>query len=120
MMKKYVLSLLLVSIVFASCDEDFLDTPSLTQISAGNGFSSADDAYLAINGVYSSLQSRSLYGGSLNGWQGYPGFDGIGDKAFNQFKWEGPGIFMEGNLNPASGPVMVIGLIYIEVLQEQI
>jgi len=52
------------------------------------------------------LQSRSLYGGSLNGWQGYPGFDGLGDNAFNQFKWEGPGLFMEGNLNPATGPVL--------------
>jgi hypothetical protein len=26
---------------------------------------------------------------NLNGWQGFPGFDNLGDNAFNQYKWEG-------------------------------
>lgn len=90
----------------AACSEDFLTTPSLTQPGGDRPFTSVSDIHLALNGVYSVLQSGQMYGGALNGWQGYPGFDTIGDNAFNQFKWEGPGLFMEGNLNPATGPVL--------------
>ena len=101
---KLVLSLVLVTSI--SCSEDYLDRASLSQIAEDNFWQSEEDAFLALNGLYSNLQSSSMYGGSLNGWQGYPGFDNLGDNAFNQFKWEGPGIFMEGNLTTDSGPIL--------------
>jgi hypothetical protein len=105
-MRKLGFVLLVSLLFFTTCKEDFLVRPSLTQPGGDQPFTSSNDVNLALNGVYSVLQSSSLYGGSLNGWQGYPGFDGLGDNAFNQFKWEGPGIFMEGNLNPSTGPVL--------------
>jgi hypothetical protein len=89
-----------------SCEEEYLNRPSLSQIGEGNFWKSESDALVALNGIYSNLQSSSMYGGSLNGWQGFPGFDCIGDNAFNQFKWEGPGIFMEGSMTTDSGPVL--------------
>jgi hypothetical protein len=105
-MKKIVL---LICIVFAySCNDDYLETPSLTQVAEGNFWQSEEDAYLALNGVYSQLQSRSMYGGCLNCWQGFPGFDNLGDNAFNQYKWEGPGIFMEGRYDPSRGQFRAI------------
>lgn len=101
---------LLICIVFtvASCNNDYLETPSLTQIAEGNFWQSEADAFLALNGVYSTLQSRSMYGGCLNCWQGFPGFDGLGDNAFNQYKWEGPGVFMEGGYGPNNGQFRAI------------
>jgi hypothetical protein len=104
-MKKSIVAIL-ITFSLISCNDDFLDRASLTQIAENNFWTSEADAFLALNGVYSALQSRSLYGGSLNGWQGYPGFDGLGDNSYNAFKWEGPGIFMEGNMNPTSGPIL--------------
>jgi len=94
-----------ISILFTvtNCSNDYLETPSLTQIAEGNFWQSESDAFLALNGVYSSLQGGSLYGGSLNAFQGIPGYDCLGDNAFNQYKWEGPGIFMEGNYDPTNG-----------------
>jgi len=105
-MKKFGIVLIASFVLLTNCNDNFLNTSSLTQPSGDQKFESVDDVNLALNGVYSVLQSSTLYGGALNGWQGYPGFDGIGDNAFNQFKWEGPGIFMEGNLTPSTGPVL--------------
>jgi hypothetical protein len=104
-MKKSILAIL-IAFSILGCNDDFLERASLSQIAEDNFWTSQSDAFLALNGAYSALQSRSLYGGSLNGWQGYPGFDGLGDNSFNAFKWEGPGEFMEGNLNPENGPVL--------------
>lgn len=102
-MKKIFLAFVAL-LAFTRCNDDFLELSSPTQIAEDNFWTSESDAYLALNAVYSSLQSRSLYGGNLNGWQGIPGFDNLGDNAFNQFKWEGPGLFMEGNIDPNNGP----------------
>lgn len=102
-MKK--LFIIFISFALLQCSNDFLDQTSLTQIAEDNFWQSEADAFLAINGVYASLQARSIYGGNLNGFQGIPGFDGFGDNAFNQFKWEGPGFFMEGTTDPTFGPV---------------
>lgn len=102
---KKIVALIITVFSIVGCSDDFVTRNSLTQIAEGNFWQSESDAFLALNGVYAVLQSRSMYGGSLNGWQGIPGFDGLGDNSFNNFKWEGPGIFMEGTLNPASGPI---------------
>jgi hypothetical protein len=108
-MKKIILAICIVLTV-TNCNDDFLVTPSLTEIAEGNFWQTEKDAFLALNGVYSALQSRSMYGGNLNGWQGFPGFDNLGDNAFNQYKWEGPGLFMEGSLDPSNGPIEAIWL----------
>ncbi len=97
MMKKIFYSIL-ITLSLVSCSNDFLDISSLTSIAENNFWQSESDAFLALNAVYSTLQSKSLFGGNLNGGQGIPGFDGFGDNAFNAWKWEGPGKFMEGTL----------------------
>ena len=104
-MKKIIVAIL-VAITLTNCSDDYLDRASLTQIAENNFWTSESDAFLALNAVYSTLQSNSLYGGNLNGFQGYPGFDNLGDNAFNQYKWEGPGKFMEGTLDPTDGFVL--------------
>lgn len=99
-MKKLIILVLIVT-VFGSCSEDYLERSSLTSIAENNFWQSESDAFLALNGVYSTLQSRALYGGNLNGGQGLPGYDGLSDNAFNAWKWEGPGKHMEGTMDPA-------------------
>ena len=102
-MKKIFLAIC-ISLTVVTCSDDYITRSSLTQIAENNFWLSEQDAFLALNGVYSTLQSKSLYGGNINGWQGFPGFDGLGDNAFNAYKWEGPGLFMEGSVDPSSGP----------------
>ncbi|QNM84304.1 RagB/SusD family nutrient uptake outer membrane protein [Polaribacter pectinis] len=99
-MKKLFI-LLFTAVTIFSCSEDFLDQSSQTNIAESNFWKSETDAFLALNAVYSTLQSRNLYGGTLNGGQGLPGFDCLSDNAFNAWKWEGPGKFMEGTLDPS-------------------
>lgn len=106
-MKKIILALVAI-LTLSQCSDDFLDRSSPTQIAENNFWTSEADAFLALNAVYSTLQGRSLYGGNLNGWQGFPGFDNLGDNAFNQFKWEGPGRFMEGTYDPSLGPTEAV------------
>ncbi|MDG1729152.1 MAG: RagB/SusD family nutrient uptake outer membrane protein [Algibacter sp.] len=103
-MKKIIFAIS-IALTLTNCSNDFIDKASLTQIAENNFWTSESDAFLALNAVYSTLQSRSMYGGNLNGFQGFPGFDGLGDNAFNNFKWEGPGNFMEGNVDPTNGPI---------------
>lgn len=105
---KKLFKCIFLSLILLDCSDDFVERSSLTNIAEGNFWQSESDAFLALNGVYAVLQGKSMYGGNLNGWQGFPGFDNIGDNAFNQFKWEGPGIFMEGTLNPASGQTAAV------------
>jgi len=102
---KKIFKLICFSLILLGCSDDFIERSSLTSIAEGNFWKSESDAFLALNGVYATLQNKSMYGGHLNGWQGFPGFDGLGDNAFNQFKWEGPGMYMEGTLLSTSGPI---------------
>lgn len=105
-MKKKILYAIFISLAITSCNDEYIQRSSLTQIAENNFWQSESDAFLALNGVYSALQSKSMYGGHINGWQGIPGFDGLGDNAFNAYKWEGPGIFMEGTVDPSNGPIL--------------
>ena len=106
-MKKLIV-IICIFTTFTNCSDDFLERSSLSQIAKDNFWTSKKDAFLALNAVYSTLQSKSLYGGNLNGFQGLPGYDGLGDNAFNNFKWEGLGNFMEGTMNPTHGIVLAI------------
>jgi len=98
-MKKiiYIFSLL----VLASCSEDYLERGSLTQLAEGNFWANEKDATLGINGIYEVLQDRVMYSGNLNGVAGIPQHDSFADNTFNNYKFEGPGNFMEGNADPA-------------------
>ncbi|MFY7900680.1 MAG: RagB/SusD family nutrient uptake outer membrane protein [Chitinophagaceae bacterium] len=100
-MKKLIIILSVVAI--ASCKKDFLEKTNLNEIAAENFWKNEQDAALALNGVYDVLQERALYSGNLNGTGGIPIFDGIGDNCFGNYKFEGPGNFMEGNVTPGHG-----------------
>ncbi|PHS01776.1 MAG: RagB/SusD family nutrient uptake outer membrane protein [Leeuwenhoekiella sp.] len=104
-MKKIFIAFIIV-LTTTNCSQDYLQRESLTQIAEGNFWQSEADAFLALNAVYSTLQSRSLYGGNLNGFQGIPGYDGIGDNAYTQFEYEGPALFMEGTMDPTHGMIL--------------
>lgn len=90
-----------IALLLAGCSAEFLEVQSETQISADNFWQSGDDARLAINGVYDALQARQLYGGVLNGTGSIFSHESLTDNFKNQWKWEGPGKFVEGNIDPA-------------------
>lgn len=102
-MRKIIITIASV-FALAGCSKDFLDKNSLTQIAANNFWQSEADALLGINGIYDVLQDRSMYSGSLNGVTGFPMYDAFGDNVFNSYKFEGPGNYMEGNIDPSDGP----------------
>ncbi|HVZ26821.1 MAG TPA: RagB/SusD family nutrient uptake outer membrane protein [Sediminibacterium sp.] len=94
----YLLSILSVT----GCSKDFLNKDSLTQIGQATFWKSEQDALLGINGIYDVLQDRILYSGNLNGNAGLPMYDNFGDNCYNSYKFEGPGNFMIGNVNPTT------------------
>lgn len=95
---KKISALLIVVLITLGCNDEFLDRASETQIAEDNFWQTESDAYLALNGVYTVLQASALYGGTLNGIQGLTAYDCLSDNALNQWKWEGPGKFMQGTL----------------------
>ncbi len=102
-MKKYSyhIIILFVTVTIFGCKKEFLERSSLSQLSENNFWKDEKDAQLGINGVYDVLQDRNLYSGNLNAVGGIPVHDAISDNLFGNYKWEGPGEFMEGNVDPA-------------------
>lgn len=98
---KKILCLLLTLLLFG-CKEEFLDRGSLTQLAEGNFWQTEKDAQLGLNGVYEVLQARVLYSGNLNGSAGIPQHDSFADNTFNNYKFEGPGNFVEARVDPAT------------------
>ncbi|HSF52519.1 MAG TPA: RagB/SusD family nutrient uptake outer membrane protein [Algoriphagus sp.] len=98
-MKKYIYIITLVFL--ASCSEDYLERGSLTQLAESNFWQNEKDAQLGVNGIYDALQDRVLFGGNLNAIAGIPQHDAFADNAFNNYKFEGPGNFVEGRADPA-------------------
>lgn len=100
-MKKLLIYIIALFTITA-CADDFLDRGSLTQLAEGNFWQTEADAQLGINGIYDALQNRVLYGGNLNvtNGAGIPQHDAFADNTFNNWKYEGPGNFMEANVNP--------------------
>jgi hypothetical protein len=101
---KKIFILILSVIFFTGCKKDFLDRSSLTQLAEDNFWLNANDAQLGINGIYDVLQDRVMYSGGLNngGITGLPCYDGFTDNAFNGYRFEGPGNYVEGNVTPAT------------------
>lgn len=98
-MKKYIYIIILVFL--ASCSEDYLERGSLTQLAESNFWQNEKDAQLGVNGIYDVLQDRVLFGGNLNGTAGIPQHDGFADNSFNNYKYEGPGNFVEARADSA-------------------
>lgn len=92
---------LLLTFLMVSCSEDFLDRGSPTQLAEGNFWNNEQDALLGIHGIYDVLQDRVMYSGNLNATAGIPQHDAFADNAFNNYKFEGPGNFVEGRADPA-------------------
>jgi starch-binding outer membrane protein, SusD/RagB family len=98
-MKKFIYIITLVFL--ASCSEDYLERGSLTQLAESNFWQNEKDAQLGVNGIYDVLQDRVLFGGNLNAIAGIPQHDAFADNIFNNYKFEGPGNFVEGRADPA-------------------
>jgi hypothetical protein len=98
---KFYFIFIIVSVLGIGCNKDFLERSSLSQLAENNFWKDEKDAQLGVNGIYDALQDRPLYSGNLNAVAGIPIFDGLGDNCFGNYKWEGPGLFMEGNLDPS-------------------
>ena len=56
-MKKLIIIAFCTLLTFSYCSTEFIDRPSETDLVADNFFSSEEDIQLALNGIYSSLQS---------------------------------------------------------------
>ncbi|NHE57096.1 RagB/SusD family nutrient uptake outer membrane protein [Cyclobacterium plantarum] len=102
-MKKLTYIYTLIALFSFSCSEDYLERGSLTQLAEGNFWQNEQDALLGINGIYEVLQDRVLYSGNLNGIAGLPQHDSFADNSFNNYKFEGPGNFVEGRADPSYG-----------------
>ena len=98
-MKKALFIFLVIAL--SSCKKQFLDRESLSQIGGGNFWATKQDALLGINGIYSALQDRVQYSGSLNAEVGLPVYDNFGDNCYNSYQWEGAGMFMVGTIDPS-------------------
>jgi starch-binding outer membrane protein, SusD/RagB family len=101
-MKNIVLTLAITILSLSSCSDDYLDRGSLTQLAAGNFWQNEKDAQLGVNGIYDALQARVLYSGNLNAVAGLQQFDSFADNTFNNYKYEGPGNFVEARLDPSA------------------
>ena len=66
-MKKTVSSLILLLMLFAACNDDFLDRQPLDQISEGSYWTSYSDAMLYVNQFY-----PSIFGTHVGEWSPYP------------------------------------------------
>ncbi|WP_143310004.1 RagB/SusD family nutrient uptake outer membrane protein [Chitinophaga vietnamensis] len=64
-MKKYVLYLPVLLLIFASCNKEFLDLTPPSSISPGSFFKTPNDAITAVNGCYESLALGSQYGATF-------------------------------------------------------
>ncbi|MFC3417360.1 RagB/SusD family nutrient uptake outer membrane protein [Algoriphagus hitonicola] len=102
-MKKLLYLIVTISLISFSCSEDYLERGSLTQLAEGNFWQNEQDALLGINGIYEVLQDRVMYSGNLNGTAGLPQHDSFADNTFNNYKFEGPGNFVEGRADPSYG-----------------
>jgi len=104
-MKKLLFYIAMAMIGFG-CSEEFLSLEDPTNIAEDNFWTNANDARLGINGVYTVLQARPLYGGHLNGRIGMPAYDCFADNSYNAWKWEGGGLYVVGSMDPTHGLFM--------------
>ncbi|HQX44867.1 MAG: RagB/SusD family nutrient uptake outer membrane protein [Saprospiraceae bacterium] len=61
--KTLLSSLVVVSLFFTACNDDFLDTTSKTSVDEKNAFSTPGKILAQVNNLYSQLQNSIFYGG---------------------------------------------------------
>lgn len=97
-MKKILYSVAAVALLFTTSCSDFLDRAPQDKLSPSTFWQTENDAYLALTGVYNSL--NSIY---HNGhWTGNNCvmMDCFSDNYFDYFSWEGYTVLTSGNLKP--------------------
>jgi len=60
---KKLLSLVILSLIFSSCGDDFLELTPISSPNIADFFQTENDVLNAVNAAYSTLQSGNLYGG---------------------------------------------------------
>lgn len=100
---KQIITIILILAV-TGCSKDFLDRRSLVQLGDASFWKNEQEARLGVNSIYDALQDRVLYSGTLNatGGASFHMYDCFGDNAFNNYKYEGPGNFMESNIDESN------------------
>jgi len=97
-MKKVLYSVAAVALLFTTSCSDFLERAPQDKLSPATFWQTEDDAYLALTGVYNSL--NSIY---HNGhWTGNNCvmMDCFSDNYFDYFSWEGYSVLTSGSLSP--------------------
>lgn len=97
-MKKIIYSVAAAALLFTTSCSDFLDRAPQDKLSPATFWQTESDAYMALTGVYNSL--NSIY---HNGhWTGNNCvmMDAFSDNYFDNFSWEGYQVLCTGNLSP--------------------
>ena len=104
-MKKFLYSIVAVTLLFFTSCSDFLDRAPQDALSPSTFWQSESDAYLALTGVYSGL-NNIYHDGHWTG-NNCVMMDALSDNYFDYFSWEGYSVMTTGNLN--SGNTGVAG-----------
>lgn len=109
-MKKYIISILLLSLLFFSCS-DFLDRNSMSELSNETFWSNEEDATKALVGCYDALQ---MEGGMGFVWPGgytcsLRELDFVTDNGFFLWiPWVAPDVITNNTLSPTSSVVRAV------------
>ena len=101
-MKKHISILMIIAtVLFSGCSEDFLERESLTALSTDTFWSSKADVDMALAGCYSSLQDRYIY--DSNPWAaGVVRWDYMTDDGWVRWGWMAGGDMSRGENSTAS------------------
>ena len=95
-MKRFLIYIVTgVALMLSTSCSDFLDRYPTDSLSPATFWQTEDDAYLALVGCYSNLES--IYGGYNLMY-----FDTTSDNLFNYFSWEGYKVLANGNLTASN------------------
>ena len=101
-MKKHIsILILLVTVLFTGCSDEFLERESLTALSSDTFWSSKSDVDMALAGCYSSLQDRYIY--DSNPWAaGVVRWDYMTDDGWVRWGWMAGGDMSRGENSTTS------------------
>lgn len=100
-MKRIISLLSVILVFFSSCTKDFLDVTPEDRITEDNFWKSEGDTYLALYGVYNTLQSRHVYG-----YGG--GLDAASPNAYQWAHWEGMEMQVgNGTIQPGDAGIVI-------------
>jgi len=74
-MKRIIYALILLTLVFGSCSEDWVDMKPTTEVVSAEAIKNLVDAEYAINGIYSTLQNYEYYGARMQYYADVTGDD---------------------------------------------